>query len=149
MNERIIQKGWAVVCILLFIGVAVAPSINADERIVTYEIYNVEKLKKVDSDGIKELPFDDIKTLDDDIKLPLLYTIVVFIGTHRLNRVVRILNFAVEFDYPYDIEIVYPLLFGYALWLFGSIVYWELFWQNISDAFGLDWDLSIIYLGDR
>ena len=99
--------------IVLFLGLACAPSINA----------NVRK--------------DDIKSrILDKIKHKILYEFVKFIARFRLYRSI----FFLLISYPgifWNLPIKHPILFMRFLWLDFTANQWIAFWNDISNKFSL------------
>ena len=82
---------------------------------------------------------ENITILDDDIKLPNLYAIILFLYLFRYQR----MEFLADISYHigrWGLTIDFPILFLRAFWLFGSLEVWAKFWTKISDALGMNWE---------
>jgi hypothetical protein len=113
------KKKWlAVGIILLFIGVAVAPSINQ----------SVVKAS-TDDDPVKKgsLPSH-----------PLLFFFVKILFLFRLSRGAFLLNFSAEWSHGVP-SVDFPLLYLRGTWLEITAIIWYFFWVNISDIMDWEW----------
>ncbi len=86
--------------------------------------------------------FEDIKVLDR-VKHPILYALVMILFFHRLGRGSMLLEISTEnWNFPYNYDIVYPVLFCWFLWIFLTLEIYSRFLNNISDTFGWGWNVS-------
>jgi hypothetical protein len=114
-----IKKLLAVGFIILFLGLSVAPSINA----------NVSK-------------YDTKSRALDKIKHKFLYVVVKFVARFRLYRSIILLMIS----HPglfWNIPIKHPILYMRFLWLDFTANQWIAFWNDIFDKF--DWNWNILY----
>ena len=95
---------------------------------------------KAYSDFVEEL--SDIKVLEL-IRHPILYTLVMFLFFHRIERGVMLLEISTEhWNFPYNFDIIHPVLFCWFLWIYLSLEIYSAFWNNVSDKFGWGWNVS-------
>jgi len=121
--------------IVLFLGLAIAPSVTALQSKSTTDTTYKETLEK--------LNFNDIRNIQEanQIKHSLLYNIVTVLAKFRLLQFVIIWEIAVDWvDYPPFFEAKMPILFFYTVWIVNTLEYWCNFWNNMSDKFGWDWE---------
>lgn len=146
MNEKrkkSIQKSWVLIVILLFLVLALAPSISAtekkrnnwetsdeiSEKIKDFHIKNVNELKNV--------------LLNGRIRHPLLY-LSVYLVSFRVIRGVLLLTFSSNhFEWFEPFEIYHPLLYYRSIWLIFSAVLWQYTWVIISQELGWNWNLDL------
>ena len=111
------KKLFTVGVIGLFLGIAVAPSINADVSVY------VTKSRALDK-----------------IKHKFLYVFVKFVARFRLYRSIVLLMIS----HPglfWNLPIKHPILFMRFLWLDFTANQWIAFWNDISDKFGWNWNI--------
>ena len=134
----LLREGLTVGIILLFIGVAAAPSIN--QSIVKASNDNRTIGSKITSQLVSIFfrRISDIFKRVDSIKNPLLYVIVFIISISRLIRGYFLFMISISLD---EKLIEHPLLFLRSYWLLLTSVYWGKFWNNLSDSKGWNWPL--------
>jgi hypothetical protein len=118
------------------------PSIPAVQQItIGDKDYNdlIENLKETDFEYIDN--FDDTELLNDDVKFPFLYFLINIIYNHRVKRLDRILDIAVEYGFM-GFKVIFPFLFLYAIWLGLTSQIWFTFWKFLSGELGLNWDIE-------
>jgi hypothetical protein len=108
--------------IVLFLGVALAPSINA-----------------IQLDGIK----NKINTYDNkDLRLkhPLLFSIVYGLYLFRVIRIIALYEFSTEpGEYFPEHKVIHPLVYIRFLILFLTTQLRGQLWFSFSEKFGWDW----------
>jgi hypothetical protein len=131
MQKNLLSRKWlAVGIILLFIGVAVAPSINASTTKTIFENNNNVPLKT---------PQSDVKRTDS-IKHPLLFIIVYSIYLSRILRGWTLyVNSWKDNGAWLPPSLIHPLLAIRGLWLVATVMYWCIFWNYISQSNGWNW----------
>ena len=147
------KKLLAIGIIFLFIGVAVAPSINsiivkASKDINLSEVSSRAEINGTmrnkttfQSESILFKRISDIIKKGDSLKHPLLYNIVKLILISRIYRALFLLviSTSIESGWNYYVKITHPLLFLRCVWLIISLDLWELFWNHISGSQGWNW----------
>jgi hypothetical protein len=123
-------KWFALLGFILFLGVAVAPSVNA----------------KIVEDGIKEEIIDNPSNFFDilnDIKLPNLFNIIQSILLYRFWTSIYLLAYSLEevilFQFPALIP-TKPVMFISGWIQVARLIIWFKFWYEISEKFGLGWE---------
>ena len=121
------KQGLAVALVLLFIGVAVAPSINATVIKTIFDKNSNVPLGTLQS---------DVKRVDS-IKHPLLFIFVISIYASRFVRglVLTLISWA---EYPPDLPpaLIHPILALRGAWLIVTAMYWSDFWNHMSESRG-------------
>jgi hypothetical protein len=71
---------------------------------------------------------------------PLLYAMVIILAKFRWERclVLAQISFNVT-EWPFDIDVYYPLLFLRCIWLLNTFGIWCIFWSQVSDTLGWNW----------
>ncbi len=131
-TKHLFKKGSVVGIILLFFGVAVAPSINAAAIGTIFD--------KSDNGPLNTYQSSDVIKRADSIKYPLLFIFVYTIYLSHLIRFNLFLNISTDIDMGIPF-VVHPLLFLRAAWLVLTVYYWSRFWNHISDSQGWNWPL--------
>ena len=131
------RAGFTITVLVLFLGLSLAPSVNADIIKSSFRVDLVDKQKSCDLEDNEEL---------DWMKLPILYTFVQIVIYNRWKRFSRIRDIAVDIyldhhGIPY-IDIIHPLSFLWCLWLGLGLVYWIMFWKDFSYKLNLDWPIN-------
>jgi hypothetical protein len=72
---------------------------------------------------------------------PLLYAMVILLAKFRWERCLLLaqISFNVT-EWPFDIDVYHPLLFLRCIWLLNTFGIWCIFWIQISDTLGWNWD---------
>ena len=100
---------------------------------------------RASNDFVDQLDFKDVKELVDSGKLdrvkhPLLYFFVILVAGFRWWRCIILFEIAIEQGWLWTFEVKYPILFLRFMWLGGRLEFWDLFWNNLSDTFGWNWE---------
>jgi len=146
-----IRKWLTVGIILLFIGVALAPSINNsivkasndnDLVEVTSQACGINRTMRnkiaFQSESIFFKRINDIFKKGDSLKHPLLYYIVWIRQMSRMIRAYFLYIISNSGYYPGQ-DVKYPLLYLRCLWLLYTF-WWSIkFWHYVSDSLGWNW----------
>ena len=136
MNKKILIGSITAVSILLLM-----PSIPAIQHKIIEEKTNNHLIEQLNLQEGKETKISLIKH-SLYYKHPLLYAMVIFIAGFRCWRCI-ILGY-ISFDIiswkPPEYEIYHPILFLRCMWLLNTFSIWCLFWNNVSDKLGWNWD---------
>ncbi len=133
MKKKILIGSMLVLTLLLLM-----PSIPAiQQKTIEDKAYSdfVEKFEDVDLEYIKVLEGE---------KYPILYMMVITLLTFRLAQIYN--NFIIGMILLYSgfYFALIPILIR-EYWLDINLVVFATFWQNLSDTFGWNWDLSIFF----
>ena len=122
MNKKILIIG----SIFLFIGLTIAPSINANQ---------------IEAES-EELALNYDITLKIPDKFPLLYYLVLAIGYFKIHRHYILYDIAIEWgEYPGEFNINHPLLLLRSLILIMTANWWFKTWRIVSYILGFNWDI--------
>jgi len=139
MKKKILIGSIIAVILLLLM-----PSIPAIQQNTIEEGFKQEIQKKLDTITLDDLK--DIKPLDDDIKHPILYFLVMLVDDIRLTRFLLVGVIAstfIDWDEFGNLRRINPILLlffiGRALWIFSTLYLWELFWLIISNELEWNW----------
>jgi len=94
---------------------------------------------------------EEIKTLDDDIKLPNLYAFIVSILCWRYNNIDKILDIAVtaiEWPWYIELDVHYPLLLVVGIIMICRLGFRMGIWIRISDRLNLGWTIDVSIFDD-
>ena len=134
MNKKILIGSIIAVVLLLLM-----PSIPAiQQKSVKDKTYSdfVEKLQ--------DFNVENIEILDDDIKFPLLFELLLHYLLFRSIRSLILILISSYYDYDtYDVVVVYPIIYQRALQMQKITDFIGIFFQNISDRYGFGWELYI------
>jgi hypothetical protein len=132
MEKKTIIGSIIAVAILLLM-----PTITAIQQNTIIEYTHNDLINQVDTKDIKKL---------DRIKHLLLYNLVCFLTTLRYQHLEILFDITVVIipngDIPL-VEVKYPILGLRCIWLGITLELWCLFWNNLSNAYGWNWDISI------
>ena len=132
------KKCLAVGIILLFIGVAVAPSINATDIRTIFENNNKAALSTFESNVVKRT---------DSIKHPLFFLFVYSIYASRFIRgsVLTLISWK---EYPPDLPptLIHPILALRGAWLIVTAMFWYYFWNHLSESRGWNWPPLCVFI---
>jgi hypothetical protein len=130
-----VKRKWlSIGIILLFVGIAVAPSINSG--IVQASNDNGTIRSRITSQpmSISLKRLSDIFKRVDSLKHPFLYLVVFIISASRLIRGIFLIWIFLNIN-----ELSLPLLFLRGYWLVSTSKHWAKFWNDISDSQGWNW----------
>jgi len=134
MKKKILIGSLLVLTLLLLM-----PSIPAiQQKTIEDKAYSdfVEKLQVFN--------VEDIEILDDDIKFPLLFKLLLNYLYFRTMRSFLLILFSSYYDYnTYETVVVYPIIYQRALQMQKITDFIGNFFQNISDRYGFGWELYI------
>ena len=77
----------------------------------------------------------------DKVKHPILYNLIKIIMSYRWEFGIELRDISIETDYWGGVRILYPLLFLWWFWIHFTIQFNCVFWNNISDKLGWNWEL--------
>ena len=136
MNKKILIGSIIAVSILLLM-----PSLPAIQHKIIEEKTNNHLFEQLNLQDGKETKMSLIKH-SLYYKHPLLYTMVIFIAGFRYWRCIILghISFDIISWKPPEYEIYHPILFLRCMWLLNTFSIWCLFWDNVSDKLGWNWD---------
>ena len=142
MKKKILIGSLLVLTLLLLM-----PSIPAIQQKTIEEGIKQDIQEKLDTINVDDLK--DIRALDW-IRHPILYAIVIAIvyirGLQFSFNFAMAVIFCSEIVDEWGIEITHPILFIILMlrcaWFYQTTWFWLSIWQDISDEFGWDWNIS-------
>ena len=121
--------------ILLFVGIAIAPTINSSVVKASYDNRTIRSKITSQPVSICLKRINDTFKRVDSLKYPFLYLIVFIISTSRLIRGVFLIWISLHFLAP----AMLPFVFLRGYWLVLTSKYWGKFWNDTSDSQAWNW----------
>jgi len=132
MKKKILIGSMLILTLLLLM-----PSIPAVQK-ATIE----DGIKQDIQDKLDVSNLDYFKDIFDEIKHPILYSIVIWTIMLRFKQMDANTLFAInmmEKGFLY----IFALIFTRSIWIAITLRYYTTFWNNISETFGWNWDIDI------